>query len=60
MASAESKDENGFPKPDFSEMEKYFDIVKYEYDRIRQRLNFVSKMKKENNTEFYEEIFTES
>jgi hypothetical protein len=24
-------DENGYPKPDFSVMEKYFEIVKYEY-----------------------------
>jgi hypothetical protein len=25
-------DENGFPKPDFSAMEKWFEIVKYEYN----------------------------
>ncbi len=46
----ENRDANGFPKPDFSEMEKYYEIVKYEYDPIRKRLNFVAKMKKENNT----------
>lgn len=46
----ENKDENGFPKPDFSEMEKYYEIVKYEYDPIKKRLNFVAKPKKESCT----------
>jgi hypothetical protein len=27
----ENLDQNGYPKPDFSDMEKYFDIVRYEY-----------------------------
>ena len=30
-SAANGKDENGFPKPDFSAMEKWFEIVRYEY-----------------------------
>jgi hypothetical protein len=43
------KDENGFVKPDFSEMEKYFDITRYEYNFSTRELSFVTKMKKANN-----------
>lgn len=31
------KDENGFPKPDFSAMEKWFEIVRYEYPEMPER-----------------------
>ena len=43
----EYQDENGFPKPDFFEMEKYFEVVKYEYDPLNRKLNLVVKSKKE-------------
>ncbi len=43
------KDENGFVKPDFSEMEKYFDIIRYEYVFTSRDLYIVGKMKKANN-----------
>lgn len=42
-------DENGFPKPDFSEMEKYVEIIKYDYDPVTGRVTFVVKAKKEIN-----------
>lgn len=45
----DGKDENGFPKPDFSEMEKYFDISKVEYDMADRALYFIGKMTKKNN-----------
>ena len=35
--AADGKDENGFPKPDFSEMEKWFEIVRYEYPEPPER-----------------------
>jgi hypothetical protein len=31
------RDENGFVKPDFSEMEKDYEIVRYEYDTSNRR-----------------------
>ena len=34
---ADGKDENGFPKPDFSAMEKWFEIVRYEYPTPPER-----------------------
>lgn len=43
------RDVNGFVKPDFSEMEKYFDIVRYEYNFSTRELTIVTKMKKANN-----------
>jgi len=43
------RDEDGFVKPDFSEMEKYFEIVKYEYNPVDGRVTFVVKAKKETN-----------
>jgi len=43
------KDENGFVKPDFSEMEKYFDIIRYEYEFGTRDLYIVGKMKKKHN-----------
>ena len=42
-------DENGFVKPDFSEMEEYFEIVRYEYDIAEQTLKVVLKMTKQTN-----------
>lgn len=47
--AAADKDENGFVKPDFSEMEKYFDIIRYEYVFTSRDLYIVGKMKKANN-----------
>ena len=43
------KDENGFPKPDFSEMEKYFEIVRTDYDFSLGRYNLLVKAKKKTN-----------
>lgn len=43
------RDEDGFVKPDFSEMEKYFEIVKYEYNPVDGRVTFVVKAKKQTN-----------
>lgn len=43
------RDEDGFIKPDFSEMEKYFEIVKYEYNPVDGRVIFVVKAKKSTN-----------
>ncbi|MGI8467914.1 MAG: hypothetical protein ACR2N3_05625 [Pyrinomonadaceae bacterium] len=43
----DNKDEGGLPKPDFSEMEKYFDISKAEY--ADGYLYFNGKMTKKNN-----------
>jgi hypothetical protein len=42
-------DENGLVKPDFFEMEKYFEIVKYDYNPVDGRVTFVVKAKKETN-----------
>lgn len=46
---AAERDEDGFIKPDFSEMEKYVEIVKYEYNPIDGRVTMVVKAKKEIN-----------
>ncbi len=43
------RDENGFPKPDFSEMEKYFEIVRTDYDFSLGRFNFLVKATKKTN-----------
>lgn len=43
------RDEEGFPKPDFSEMEKYFEIVKYDYNPVDGRVAFVVKARKQTN-----------
>lgn len=43
------KDENGFVTPDFSEMEKYFDIVRTDYEFDLGRFNFLVKAKKKTN-----------
>ncbi len=47
--NAADRDENGFVKPDLSEMEKYFDNIRYEYDFTTRDLNIVGRMKKANN-----------
>ncbi len=49
--AAANKDgnENGLPTPDFSEMEKFFDISKSEYSTADRRLNFIGKMTKKIN-----------
>lgn len=43
------RDENGFVKPDFSEMEKYFEIVRTDYEFKLGRFNMLVKAKKETN-----------
>ncbi len=43
------RDENGFPRPDFSEMEKYFEIVRSDYDFSLGRFNMLVKAKKKTN-----------
>lgn len=43
------RDENGFVKPDFSEMEKYFEIGKLEYDFNTLRFYLLVKMTKKTN-----------
>jgi hypothetical protein len=46
---AAERNEDGFPKPDFSEMEKYFEIVKYDYNPVDGRVTFVVKAKRQTN-----------
>ncbi|MEK7722973.1 MAG: hypothetical protein AAB336_01365 [Acidobacteriota bacterium] len=46
---ADDKDENGFPKPDFSEMEKYFEIVRTDYEFKLGRFNMLVKATKKTN-----------
>jgi hypothetical protein len=36
-----NKDANGFPKPDFSEMEDWFEIVRYEYPKAPDRMMWI-------------------
>lgn len=43
------RDENNFVKPDFSEMEKYFDNIRYDYNFATREMNIVGTMKKVNN-----------
>jgi hypothetical protein len=47
--NAAERDENDFVKPDFSEMEKYFEIVKHEYNPLDGRVIFVVKARKQTN-----------
>lgn len=55
---AGEKDADGYPKPDFSEMEKWFEIVKYEYKPLEQKLYVYLKLKVENGpTEFRMEFY---
>lgn len=46
---AVERDEDGFIKPDFSEMEKYVEIIKYDYNPIDGRVTMVVNAKKEIN-----------
>lgn len=55
--TSENKEENGFPKPDFSEMEKFYEIVKYEYSITDRTFYFVAKMTKEVNPNDFEISF---
>ena len=48
-ATGVGKAQDGFPKPDFSAMEKYFSISGIKYDAISGALYFVGKMAKKNN-----------
>ena len=48
-AANESKDGNGFVKPDFSELEKYFEIRKWEYDIAKGKLYYTAKITNQNN-----------
>ena len=49
-----NKDPNGFPKPDFSEMEDWFDIVRYEYPKAPDRMMWIYfKPKVEDNKRPY-------
>ncbi len=45
----ENKNENGYPKPDFSEMEKFYEIRKMEYNIADGKLYFIAKMTNQNN-----------
>ena len=55
--AAAGKDENGFPKPDFSAMEKWYEIVRYEYQPDENRLYVYLKPKLDvRETEFFMEF----
>ena len=50
-------DENGFPKPDFSALEKWFEVVRYEYEPLEQKLFVYLKPKVETReTQFFIEF----
>lgn len=50
-------DENGFPKLDFSALEKWFDVVRYEYQPTEQKLYLYLKPKTETReTQFFVEF----
>lgn len=40
-----AQDKTEYPKPDFKEMEQWFEVQKYEYKILNQRLNIVVKAK---------------
>jgi hypothetical protein len=48
-AAKTGANENGLPAPDFSEMEKYFQIVRYEYSPADHSMNLLLKMTKKTN-----------
>ena len=58
--AGDNKDENGFPKPDFSDMEKYYEIIRYEYSPANRTFSFVAKMTKEVNPNDFEISFYDS
>ena len=45
----ENRDKNGFPKPDFSAISNYYELVKYEYDSPPGWLTLTVKVKKETS-----------
>lgn len=47
-AVVQNQEDSEYPKPDTTEMEKWYDVVKYEYDIIAGRLFFVVKPKKDS------------
>jgi hypothetical protein len=49
--------ETGLPKPDFSEMEKYFDISKLEYNASFNRWYFIGKLTKKHNADTWHIYF---
>ena len=49
-ANNADRDENGMPKPDFSAMEKWFEVVRYEYDPIDRKVHIHYKAKVESNS----------
>ena len=54
----ENKDDSAFPKPDFSEIEKWYEITRYEYGDIAARENrlfFWFKTKKAERPSFFVE-----
>ena len=53
--AVENRDENGFPKPDFSALEKWYQIIRYEYKPIEKKLYIYFKTDvayRERPTEF--------
>lgn len=59
-----NQDESKWPKPDFSAMEKWFEIVRYEYDfftnPLLPRLNFIVKPKVENPADYFKMKFADA
>lgn len=49
MNDAGAKNEDGFVKPDLTEMEKYFEVVRNEYNPVDGRWIFIVKAKKPTN-----------
>jgi len=58
-----NQDEKDYPKPDFSAMEKWYEIVKYEYDFFTEpllpRLYFVVKPKIANPPTYFKMKFAD-
>ncbi len=48
-AADADKDENGFVKPDFSEVGKYYEIRKWQYNIADHKLYYIARMTKQNN-----------
>jgi len=48
-ATPGERDENGFPKPDLSEFEKYFEVVRTDYEFRLGRYNLLVKATKKTN-----------
>lgn len=56
--AADDKDENGFPKVDFTALDKWYDIVKYEYDSTGSYMYLYVKPKADEarETQFFIEF----